>query len=177
MVLILTAALLAGLLPAAVAQPADPDLPEPDPPGVWRRVTHDNATTDSKCIGNPVTPLCAIETYLACFLHREPHYCAIVEAGVRPLPQVGKALHQYEEYRIVYARRPSRLNPLEPTTEGTAQWLPGDVLIGLMRRACFKYDGRPDNCTLDVENKPLFVYILRREGEDWIFVSRFRPRF
>lgn len=159
------------------AQPADPDLPLPDPPGVWRKLTHDDATTDSRCIGNPKTPLCAIETYIACFLRREPDYCDIVGAGVRPLPQVGKALHQHEEYRIVYARRPSTLDPLDPTTEGTARWQPGDVLVGFMRRACFKRERRPDNCTLDVESDPLFVYILRKEGKDWVFAGRFRPRF
>lgn len=164
------------LMSPAWAQPADPDLPLPDPPGIWRKLTHDDATTDSRCIGHPKTPLCAIETYFACFLRREPDYCDIVKAGVRPLPQVGKVPHKREEYRIVYARRPSKLDPLDPATEGTARWQPGDVLVGFMWRACWSDDGKYE-CEVGVENDPLFVYILRKTGEDWGFAGRFRPRF
>jgi hypothetical protein len=168
-------ALLLLMLPAG-AQAVDPDLPLPDPPGVWRKLTHDDATTDSRCIGDPKTPLCAIETYFACFLRREPDYCDIVGAGVRPLPQVGKALHEHEEYRIVYARRPSKLDPLDPATEGTVRWQPGDVLVGFMWRACWNNAGKI-KCEIGVEDDPLFVYILRKTGDDWVFAGRFRPRF
>ena len=160
----------------ALAQP-DPDLPQPDPPGAWRKITHDCATTDSKCIGNPVTPLCAIETYFACFLRREPDYCDIVEAGVRPSPQVGRTQDAHDEYRIVYARRPSPLDPLDPATEGTARWLPGDVIIGFMRRPCIKLHTGDYNCAIGVESDPLFVHIVRKQGDHWVYVSRFRPRF
>lgn len=117
------------------------------------------------------------QTYFACFLRRVPDYCDIVEAGVRPLPQVGKAIHAYEEYRIIYARRPSKLDPLGPATEGTARWLPGDVAIGFMWRSCLKLASGQDNCDIGVEDDPLFVYMLRKQGDRWIHTSRFRPRF
>lgn len=34
----------------------------------WATLTFDPATSSSRCIGNPMTPLCAVETHKACFL-------------------------------------------------------------------------------------------------------------
>jgi hypothetical protein len=47
---------------------ADADLP------AYRSIDANQAT--STCIGNPATPLCAVETYLACGVRREQRLCA-----------------------------------------------------------------------------------------------------
>ena len=161
----------------AAAQANDPILPPPDPPGMWRKLTHDDATTTSRCIGNPVTPLCAVETFIACFLHRRPDLCDLVQAGVQPLASVPKAPHKWEEYRVLYARRPSPLDPVDPATEGDMNPQAGDVVIGLLRRACFERHDREPNCTLNVEKNPPYVYMLRKQGDIWVHVYRFRARF
>lgn len=167
------------LLPApAGAQPAaaDPDLPAPDPPGVWRRLTHDDATSTSRCIGNPVTPLCAVETYLACFFRSRNDYCFLVEAGVQTIEMAKKRADSWREYRVVYARRPSKLDPVEPRTEGPLKPLPGDVLIALHSRRCYGTDGK-HHCSIGVEEDPPGVYMLRKQGEIWTNPYFFRPRF
>lgn len=139
----------------AGAQPADPDLPPPDPPGVWRKITHDDATSDSKCIGHPVTPLCALETYLACVQRSRNDYCDMVEAGVRFDPKVRQPPANWQEYRIVYARRPSQLDPVNRATEGPLKPLSGDVIIAVYRRNCYS-ETRPGipSCSIDVEDRP-----------------------
>jgi hypothetical protein len=50
---------------SSLAQTPDPDLPAIDPPGKGRVMTHDDLTSTSNCIGNPITPLCAVETVIA----------------------------------------------------------------------------------------------------------------
>lgn len=170
--------LLSALIPPAMAQtPADdPDLPQPDPPGVWHRVTRSDDTTESKCIGNPVTPICAIETYLACFQRLQPELCRLVNAGVEPVSKEFGPVLYWAEYRVVYARRPSKLNPVEPATEGWLKPQPGDILIGVMRRSCFVSYTNPD-CAIGVENEPLGVFMTRKVGDYWTNPYFFRPRF
>lgn len=161
----------------SIAQASDPILPPPDPPGLWRKLTHDEATTTSTCIGNPVTPLCAVETYWACFLHRRPELCDMVAAGVRPLEVVPKVPDLWEEYRVLYARQPSPRDPVDPATEGNMKPQPGDVVIGLLRRSCL---GPPDDetsCTLNVETQPPHVHMLRKQGKFWIYAYRFRAKY
>ncbi len=45
-------------------------------------LTFDPATSSSKCIGNPLTPLCAVETYEACYYWVDKKVCAVT--GVDP---------------------------------------------------------------------------------------------
>jgi hypothetical protein len=56
----------------------DADLPAPDPPGHWRYITQDAERTTSQCIGDPKTPLCAMETVWACYVRNKAEFCAIV---------------------------------------------------------------------------------------------------
>jgi hypothetical protein len=168
--------MLLALPGLAVAQASDPSLPPPDPPGVWRKLTLDDATTTSRCIGNPVTPLCAVDTYWACFFRAQPELCDMVEAGARP-PTLDKPVPDYrQEYRVVYARRPSPLDPVDRATEGNMKPQPGDVVIGLMRRFCAGPVDDDSNC-LDVENDPPYVHMLRKRGDHWVYAYRFRARF
>jgi len=65
---------------AAVALPTLPDdelLPELTPKGQYLVLTEDDAASSSKCIGEPVTPMCAVETVLACFVRASKNLCLI----------------------------------------------------------------------------------------------------
>jgi hypothetical protein len=161
----------------ALAQAGDPILPPPDPPGVWRKLTREDASTSSTCIGNPVTPLCAVETYWACFIRRQPELCDMVEAGVRPLPEVTWSSDRRQDYRVVYARRPSPLDPVDRATEGDMKPQPGDVVLGLMRRTCYGPADSDADCEIGVETEPPHVHMLRRQGNLWVYAYRFRARF
>ena len=44
--------------------------------GQIRRITP--STADSACIGNPVTPLCAVETWFACHIRDDLSFCRVV---------------------------------------------------------------------------------------------------
>jgi hypothetical protein len=163
---------------SSFAQAGDPIVPPPDPPGMWRKLTHDDATTTSTCIGNPVTPLCAAETFWACFLRRQPELCDMVQAGVSPLVEaVPKEPNKRDEYRVAYARRPSLLDPVDRATEGNMKPQPGDVVIALIRRVCYGPVEDDSDCSIGEENTPPYVHMLRRQGEFWVYAYRFRARF
>jgi hypothetical protein len=66
------------------ATPAPAPLPPPAtmparPGPKWKRMTNFGAETQSDCIGNPKTPLCAVETFIACLVRRDGDLCAIAE--------------------------------------------------------------------------------------------------
>ncbi|WP_370152491.1 hypothetical protein [Ferrovibrio sp.] len=161
----------------ADARAADDTLPPVDPPGVWHRIGLTAETTTSTCIGNPVTPLCALDTWYACFLRDQPELCRLIEAGVvpPPLPQP-RSVNEWREYRVVYARRPSALDPVDRSTEGPLKAQPGDILIGVMARVCYDSLQAP-RCQTNIENDPPGVFMLRRQGDIWTNPYYFRPRF
>lgn len=70
----------AVLLLLAGSSPAFAQLPNVDPAGQYRLIGP-AARSDSRCIGRPETPLCAVETLLACFARRDPELCRVVWAG------------------------------------------------------------------------------------------------
>jgi hypothetical protein len=49
--------------------------------GVKRAMTKDPKTTDSQCVGDPKTPVCALETMLACLVRQQPELCR--KMGIR----------------------------------------------------------------------------------------------
>ena len=71
-------------LGGAVGVIATPPLPMPTslpvrPEPKWKRITNFGADTQSDCIGNPKTPVCAVETFVACLAYRDGDLCAIAE--------------------------------------------------------------------------------------------------
>ena len=49
----------------------------PDPPDAWRIVTQVGGTSD--CIGDLVSPMCAVDTLFACLERHDDSLCAIAE--------------------------------------------------------------------------------------------------
>lgn len=43
----------------------------------WRTLTDSEETTTSKCIGKPATPICAVETFVACADPSRKKLCAM----------------------------------------------------------------------------------------------------
>jgi hypothetical protein len=68
----------------------------------WRIMTQSDATSASRCIGDPKTPLCAVETYEACLLRHDSHLCRRVR-GSEPIyvPELTPRKGPTEKYRIV----------------------------------------------------------------------------
>ena len=57
-------------MPAAATEPS---------PSLWRIIAQDDGTATSRCIGHPESPLCAVETLLACFQWARPDLCRMVD--------------------------------------------------------------------------------------------------
>ena len=117
------------------AEPSD--LPPIDPPNHWHVLTQDDASSDSKCIGNPVTPLCAVETIRACGVRASDELCR-VGMGLADQPGLMRGPAQpatSELYRIVNAVLISRGNRKKFTFDDFRPEI-GDVVIQLLDRPC-----------------------------------------
>jgi hypothetical protein len=87
------------LLTLGSAAIAEDDRPEP-----WRLIGQDPTATTSECIGRPETPLCAVETLLACFQRANQTLCRMVDDGADQYAEVFSDPpdpEKYLAYRIV----------------------------------------------------------------------------
>lgn len=151
----------------ASAQTPDPDLPPVDPPGHWRQMTLDDATSDSKCVGKFDTPLCAVETVIACFArsHRElcnealrkPDYFERSHTG-RP-PDFRRMLYRIERSEILTQEGIDEI-PRHADIER-----PGDLRIDVSSRDCYRETGG-ENCTFGYSDPNIFT--LRKTEGRWI---------
>lgn len=91
-----------SLARAGFAQAPDTlSLPSPDQ---WNYITDSQELTTSRCIGVPKSPLCAMETLLACFQRNDFQLCRMVddkadeyaEVFISPAPR-----ERYLAYRLV----------------------------------------------------------------------------
>jgi hypothetical protein len=177
-------ALAAALLSEVRA--ADADFPAIDPPGHWRLMTQDPDTTSSKCVGDPKTPLCAVETIRACFIRYDDHLCRIgmdVDHRVENF-----ALHhanEYEKNRIVAVKRISaqdlRLSDTDPKYTHDPDYAPwawkvGDLKLVLQYIPCWKKGGgfKRDFCGTHIGATT--IYVVRKEGAHWRVVDWDTPR-
>jgi hypothetical protein len=100
---------VAVLLVLALAGPASAQLPSVDPAGQYRLIGP-AARSDSRCIGSPETPLCAVETLLACFARRDTDLCRVVWAGSEGAAgflRTMTASRYWWSYRIASAEQPA----------------------------------------------------------------------
>jgi hypothetical protein len=66
------------ILSAPVWAADGPDYAKDPAIGVKRVVTKATKTTDSKCVGDPKTPVCAMETVVACLVRQSYWLCHLV---------------------------------------------------------------------------------------------------
>src|SRR5690606_41371687 len=87
---------LTALLVLFTAGNAMAQLPAVDPPDQFRLIGTPERS-DSRCIGRPETPLCAVETLLACFARRDDALCWRVwhppQSGIRLVPGETRPSH------------------------------------------------------------------------------------
>jgi hypothetical protein len=146
-------AILIGATAGAAFAGGDPDLPAPSRRGEWRMLTSHDETTTSQCIGNPETPLCAVESLLACLWRRDETACLAArtpeDSWVSPNEEaVRRAKSVIHPYRVIGARRIRRdefrpdlqgLSDQEcwsPQCQGRRLWRLGDVRIVMEEKWC-----------------------------------------
>ena len=149
----------------------DPGLPAPDSPGYWRYVTQKDETSTSKCIGDPKTPICAVDTVMACFTRWDDSICDKVKhfVGYGPDTSSRATSGRFMRYRIISARR-LRASDIPPHRKtGILAWKPGDLQVTVHRKTC-----GIGGCGGLSPTETTFT--IRRAGGIWTVVTRFTPR-
>ena len=149
--------------PDANADVLAPPTAKPKP-ARWRIMTMEDATSTSRCIGDPRTPLCAVETLMACFIRRQVRLCTISEglpeseAGQFHLSPLGPSYRT--EYRVLRFRIIGNNDQL---LNLNVEWLkPGDVDMFIFVRSCLM----PRSSCIG-EPVQRYNYVVRRDGNGW----------
>lgn len=143
-----------------------------DPPGQWRKLTWDEKTTTSKCIGKSISPICAVENKLACYMQVNEELCHIAirdHEGRKFLRSKEPSYPLYTEYRISAVRK-VKANETITLLKETAQ--PGDYLIDLRDRSC---EVKSNRCENDIG--PATTHLVRKIGDEWRIITWDTPRW
>jgi hypothetical protein len=158
--------------PVQADDPAQIELPPIDGPDQWHLMTHDDATSTSQCIGDPRTPLCAIETVLACFLRHNDDLCRI-GTGNPYFPEGIKSIVQpayTQRYWVAGAEFVTAKNKVSYAKVRYLKPQLGDIAIKLHDVDC--YNGK---CPKPVG--PPAIYLVRRNGDKWMVADKAVPRW
>ena len=125
-----------------------------------RRITPSDATSD--CIGDPRTPVCAVETFIACSARHHRPLCRRIGVG-DSFSFTGTV--ETREYAIVYQKR---LRPEDiPSYPKDAYWAkPGYVEVQIIRRYC-----RAGQQTCPEEPWWLYTYTIKLAEAGFVMVS------
>ncbi len=145
-------AVLLALLPMAAPITAVAQLPAVDPAGQYRLIGPAERS-DSRCIGRPDTPLCAVETLLACFARRDPALCRVVWPQAASLDFAGAShIRYWWSYRVAAAE----------------QAAPDEAVIAIAGRNCGLQMAEPDCATTPA---PPTRYRVQRRDNAWQVVE------
>jgi len=134
--------------------------------GSFRLMTQEDSTSTSKCIGNPISPVCAFETYMACQLRDNEELCEISlgrKAGPPAPYNVDKNKVAVYGYRIMAIRQytPDHLPYQSQNRFGIKPW---DVGVKLEKTSC--YGGE----CMEIHPSDEISFLLRKEGNLWFVV-------
>jgi hypothetical protein len=153
-----------------------PPRPSNDP--AWHRITNFTTGTDSPCIGDATTPRCAIDTYIAWWVRRDPSLDWVApnfpSAGPSPLRQAPDWF--LSDHRILY---------LGPVIKSKMHWelewrpAPHTLLAVIVPRHC---ERRRDiaqkewHCHLLYGGEHRLYLLLKRRANLWFVASTFTPK-
>jgi hypothetical protein len=169
--LLFAVCLVAAAIPARAD---DVPLPELTPKGQYLVMTQDDATSTSKCIGDPKTPLCAVETEMAVQVRGKLDFQRIamgLEGG--PLfddRKPGSPIIYRVVRREVLSDRRFPWNPKRDLgwRNGGLIMQAGDIRIDIIYVNCYReisltacehFWGSPE------------AYIVRRMGDRWVVIT------
>lgn len=138
------------------------ELPPIDGPDQWHLMTHDDATSTSQCIGDPRTPLCAIETVLACHLRQIDELCRI-GMGWSDFPGQIKTQVQSTYTQRYWVAATEFVTAKNKRSYAKVRYLKpqiGDIAIRIHDAPC--YDQK---CYKPVG--PPTIYLVRQNGDRW----------
>jgi hypothetical protein len=162
----------------ALANAEDVPLPPLTPKDQYLVLTQDDATSSSKCIGNPATPMCAVETVIACLARRKHDLCQI-GMGLHHDPGLGgKGRGNDMIYTVVRSEvladknfpwRPARDLPWRP---GEINARAGDARIDVVLNECDGEHSSTANCSFSYGE---LSYIVRKENGRWAVIVWDQP--
>lgn len=166
----------------------DPAQPTPDPPGLFHVVTREDATSESRCIGEGISPRCALDTWFACHVRNDPRLCERVMDFPYPEKSVGGPRSHSKElrYRIIASRRLGPgdiphgfgIDRVRPDNDERFYhqawdwyWREGDVRIDTVEQRCGRvYNGIVDSEECDPPNAAPEVSVWRAKSGRWVIV-------
>lgn len=162
-----------------VAQARDPDLPRPDPKGVWRYVWDGHST--STCLGNPKTPVCAIETIIVCRYRSDRKLCLTADypaagddrLGLMPL-RLPMNLTIHLRFRVGGSVRLRSVDikplPDSPLYRAGRQEHAGDLAVEIVNEECWTQHKEERRCQ-HYAGRETWVWVVRQVGERWAIIS------
>jgi hypothetical protein len=161
---------LAAVLLIAAAK-AD-ELWKADPPGYWRKMTLDDETSTSKCVGKLISPICAMETKEACNARDDNNLCvkAVADAEGRVfISNPERTPNIWWSYRFSKVKK---VKPGEHVSVGDTQAQPGDYVIDRRDHMCYVKSNRCDD-----DIGPATTHLLRKFGAEWRIITWHTPRW
>jgi hypothetical protein len=179
--LLFVAFLFAAALPARAGDaPAGVPLPPITPVDGYFVMTQDDATTSSKCIGDPVTPLCAVETVMACEIRGNDDLCRI-GMGLKKNPGLSAGPVSPRIYWVMH--RAILTDETIPWDDHELKWRPGeagvqagDVRIDIADKICEKGEISHTACKTEDDLPAIAAYIVRQQGDRWAVIN-WRPPY
>ncbi|WP_300301286.1 hypothetical protein [Ferrovibrio sp.] len=149
-------AVLLAFISVVASVTAAAQLPAVDPLGQYHLIGP-AGRSDSRCIGRPETPLCAVETLLACFARRDTALCRAVWPPAATLDFAGAShIRYWWSYRVAAAE----------------QFSPDEAVIAIAGRNCGLVSAEPDCRTTPA---PPTRYRVQRRGNAWQVVEWASP--
>ena len=149
------------------------DVWKADPPGYWRKMTLDDKTSTSKCVGKLTSPICAVETKEACKAREDNTLCqkaaadgegqVFVRSSSEPSPNI------WWSYRFSKVKK---VGAGERILVGTTEAQPGDYIIDRRDRQCFSDENK---CGKDIG--PPTTHLVRQIGDEWRIITWNTPRW
>jgi hypothetical protein len=143
---------------------------------VWFGITQ--TWSSSHCIGRPVDPICAVETFLACLARDEAALCRRVGIEDFPLPLSRPGAGRYRLLSIrwidegdiagIYRSFRYRNPDLWERIPERYQIRTGDVQIAVEEDDCASDHERGYRCTAPPW---LIDYYVRRRGDEWYVIT------
>ncbi|MBI1245760.1 MAG: hypothetical protein GC202_12200 [Alphaproteobacteria bacterium] len=133
-------------------------------------MTLDDATSDSKCVGRFETPLCAVETTIACFARGKNDLCsqARLTGSADRLTSGNIGYRTGERYRVVRVERLTGDSILDiPREIGRLQ--AGDIRIDIISGGCFRTDSGRRYCSRPFSDPN--IYTVRKTPAGWKIVD------
>jgi len=143
----------------------------PDPPDRWRRAAVDRRNTTSDCVGDPVTPACAIDTMMAAFVAYDIDLHRAVYPDPANEPAFARMMNKLAQrndpsdivYRIHRVSDPAAGNGPRSSQPRYGSPLKGDTIEIVLEE---------QNCSFDnLTMRP--AYILQHSETGWRIIESF----